>query len=71
MKKDRLATGGGLIEMGSNRNDILFGSGAPVKDNPTALRREPFSTGCKAAISCGRSERRRRVESGHSLKPPK
>ena len=27
---------------------------------PTALRREPFSTGCKAANSCGRSERRRR-----------
>jgi hypothetical protein len=32
----------------------------------TYTRREPFSTCCKAAISRGLSERRRRVESGHS-----
>jgi len=39
---------------------------------PYRVRREPFSTGCKAAISCGRSERRRRVGSGHpgSLRLP-
>ena len=43
MKKDRLATGGGLIEMGSNRNDILFGSGAPVKDCGLPLKRAQCS----------------------------